>query len=248
MDGLYDVDCIVCGVLIKDWDPKICCNGYMCGCLGKPTEPQICSNRCYDIAFKGERNVEKTEVPEGYFALKFFKWTKGNWECEEDAPDIEKLPEDGVPPPELVRMEEHPTKIGYYPVTYSRQGRTFDGIWCYHLKLIQLTPQPIEPEVSNKVVIPDLVAEEFREYDDGKNDIILTLQKERCGYEGKITISEELYTSLGFTYEQVKNDHAIIGAILYAIGSGVIEGATKKKRREADGASEKGAEPSGDGS
>lgn len=61
MSDLYDVECLICRSEMKDWDPKICCNGYMCGCLGKPTEPQVCSDECFEKAYGDKKNDETKE-------------------------------------------------------------------------------------------------------------------------------------------------------------------------------------------
>lgn len=31
-----------------DYEPLMCCSGYMCGCYGMPIEPPVCSNECYN--------------------------------------------------------------------------------------------------------------------------------------------------------------------------------------------------------
>ncbi|GBF73157.1 hypothetical protein PA598K_01442 [Paenibacillus sp. 598K] len=49
-----ETPCIVCGVDVPDYEPEMCCSGYMCGCMGLPIEPPICSKECTEKAFGGE--------------------------------------------------------------------------------------------------------------------------------------------------------------------------------------------------
>ena len=41
-------ECFACGKPVPDYEPKMCCSGYMCGCRGQPTEPPVCSSDCWD--------------------------------------------------------------------------------------------------------------------------------------------------------------------------------------------------------
>ena len=43
-----DMDCVVCGEYVEDYEPEPCCSGEDCGCNGKPVEPPICSERCHE--------------------------------------------------------------------------------------------------------------------------------------------------------------------------------------------------------
>ncbi|MFV1457762.1 hypothetical protein [Bacillus mycoides] len=39
--------CDGCGFITKvekDYEPKMCCNGYECGCFGMPIEPVFCDS------------------------------------------------------------------------------------------------------------------------------------------------------------------------------------------------------------
>jgi len=46
MSDLYDLPCLICQKIVKDYDPMMCCDGFECGCMGQPTEPCICSEKC----------------------------------------------------------------------------------------------------------------------------------------------------------------------------------------------------------
>lgn len=39
--------CMICEKEL-DYEPLMCCSGYMCGCYGMPIEPPVCSNECYN--------------------------------------------------------------------------------------------------------------------------------------------------------------------------------------------------------
>lgn len=62
MSDIYDYDCLVCGKLVKDYDPKMCCSGFECGCMGMPTEPCACSEECYDKIMSGDYKKEPEEL------------------------------------------------------------------------------------------------------------------------------------------------------------------------------------------
>lgn len=52
-------ECVACGKEMLDYEPEMCCGGYMCGCMGMPLYPPICSEACYnslkrDQTTKGE--------------------------------------------------------------------------------------------------------------------------------------------------------------------------------------------------
>lgn len=51
MNELKQDLCIICNKPVEDYEPKMCCDGYMCGCMGLAIEPCICSERCWDAAF-----------------------------------------------------------------------------------------------------------------------------------------------------------------------------------------------------
>lgn len=53
--------CMICDKELKDYDPKMCCSGYMCGCRGMPTEPPICSTECWDALMnRREKLIEES--------------------------------------------------------------------------------------------------------------------------------------------------------------------------------------------
>ena len=49
LKSLNHATCLICGKPVPDYEPKMCCDGYMCGCQGMPIEPCVCSEEC-DLA------------------------------------------------------------------------------------------------------------------------------------------------------------------------------------------------------
>lgn len=82
------------------------------------------------------------------------------------------------------------------------------------------------------------------EIDDGKKDFLLTFDREKTGLQGQIIITEDLYKSFKFTYEEMKEDIKLSGGILYGIGALILEGASNKSSGETNSRSEKSEESS----
>ena len=50
--------CVVCEKKVPDYEPVMCCNGYMCGCYGEPVEPCFCSTECESQMDDGMEYIE----------------------------------------------------------------------------------------------------------------------------------------------------------------------------------------------
>mgnify|MGYP003659954771 CR=1 FL=1 len=74
-DDVLNDNCEVCGKLVKNYKPKICCNVFDCPCEGKPLYPPICSSECWkvltELKIKRDQNrMEEIEKVLGGFLLK----------------------------------------------------------------------------------------------------------------------------------------------------------------------------------
>lgn len=43
--------CLICGAIVEDFEPEMCCDGRECGCYGKPIEPPLCSRECTEKVY-----------------------------------------------------------------------------------------------------------------------------------------------------------------------------------------------------
>lgn len=60
--------CIICGAIVEDYEPEMCCSGRDCTCQGMPIEPCTCSQECdaavYDyIGLPFDERRKKADIP-----------------------------------------------------------------------------------------------------------------------------------------------------------------------------------------
>ena len=47
------INCLICGEIVAEYEPRFCCSGNDCGCMGQPIYPCVCSNECYTALMVG---------------------------------------------------------------------------------------------------------------------------------------------------------------------------------------------------
>ena len=65
MSKTVECDCMLCGKPLIDYEPDMCCNGFMCGCMGLPNTPPVCSDECWDALMKRNGADEQSNDDKG---------------------------------------------------------------------------------------------------------------------------------------------------------------------------------------